>query len=208
MRRALIAVVTLLSLSPLQAQDETHPFTPERIERIHKFVQERGTAEDKFELGGFYFSGDGVPQDYTEALSWLRLAALDDHLEAQFIVGGMYHQGIGVQQDWVKGALWWRLSAEKGHVESQYYLGRAYSDGEGVARNYPAAVRQYRRASELGHAKSQYQLGLSYGVGRGVIQDPIQAHKWLNIAAARMSGDEFKEAMESRDLLAEEMSVG
>ena len=214
MRGSLVAVVTfsvaLLSLSPLQAQDEDKALTQEeKIELFSKLTKEHGSAEDKFQLGGWHFTGwEGVPQDYTKALHWLRLAALDDHLQAQFVVGGMYHQGIGVQQDQVRGALWSRLAAEKGHVESQYYLGRGYASGEGVAIDYPAAVRQYRRAAEQGHAESQYRLGVAYILGQGVPEDPIQAHKWLNLAASHISGERHEEIRDLRNSVASGMSVG
>ena len=42
---------------------------------------EQGYAWSQFGLGGAYFSGEGVPQDYAEAVKWFR-AAEQDHAEA------------------------------------------------------------------------------------------------------------------------------
>ena len=66
----------------------------------------------------------------------------------------------------------------------------------------------YRRAAEQGHEWAQANLGSAYALGRGVPEDPIQAHMWLNLAASRMSGEEFETVKKLRDQLTDEMSVG
>ena len=53
-------------------------------------------------------------------------------------------------------------------------------------------------------SNSDFRHGL---LGQGVPEDPIQAHKWPNLAASRMSGERFEEIKKTRDLLADEMSV-
>lgn len=62
-------------------------------------------------------------------------------------------------------------------------------------------------STEQGTPDGQYLLGLSYGAGSGVIEDPIQAHKWLNLAASRMTGDKFTDAARFRDMVADDLSV-
>ena len=47
-------------------------------------------------------------------------------------------------------------------------------------------MRWYRRAADQGDADAQVNLGLMYVKGEGVLQDYVQAHKWLNIAASRI----------------------
>ena len=79
--------------------------------------------------------------------------------------------------------------------------------GASSRRTNPTSVEWYRLAAEQGHAEAQFQLGAAYLLGRGVPEDPIQAHKWLNLAASRMSGERFEEIKKTRDLLADEMSV-
>ena len=59
-----------------------------------------------------------------------------------------------------------------------------------------------RLAAERGDAMAQYTLGLRYSKGQGVPQDYIQAHLWLNLAAAQG----VQEAVNSRDLLTERMT--
>ena len=98
--------------------------------------------------------------------------------------------------------------ATGGAPNAQNALGTAYRIGWGVVpQDYPTSVEWYRLAAEQGHAEAQFQLGAAYLLGRGVPEDPIQAHKWLNLAASRMSGERFEEIKKTRDLLADEMSV-
>ena len=41
----------------------------------------------------------------------------------------------------------------------------------------------YRQAAARGIANAQIMLGLKYAQGHGVARDPVQAYKWLYIAA-------------------------
>lgn len=58
-----------------------------------------------------YANGQGVPQDYTEAVKWFRLAAEQGDTFAQFILGLMYEQGKGVPQDYVLAHMWTNIAA-------------------------------------------------------------------------------------------------
>jgi TPR repeat protein len=58
-----------------------------------------GDAHAQFLLGGCCYKGEGVEQDYAQAVSWFRKAAEQGHARAQFNVGACYAQGTGVKQD-------------------------------------------------------------------------------------------------------------
>ena len=47
----------------------------------------------------------------------------------------------------------------------------------------------WERAADAGHPGAQCQLGLMYATGEEIPQDLVLAHKWLNLAATRGSGD-------------------
>jgi TPR repeat protein len=65
-----------------------------------------------FDLGEKYFHGDGVPQDYREALKWLRPAAEQGHFMSQLYLGTMYGRGdLGVLRDLVQSYVWFCLAA-------------------------------------------------------------------------------------------------
>jgi len=58
-----------------------------------------------------YRNGWGAPQDYAEALKWLRRAAAQGNRYAQSNLGFMYRDGEGVQKDYVQAHMWFNLAA-------------------------------------------------------------------------------------------------
>ena len=75
-------------------------------------------------------------------------------------------------------------------------LAHLHAIGKGVATDGATALRLYASAAEKGDAFAQLQFGLRYAKGEGVVQNYVQAHKWVNLAAAKGDG----EAAKSRDL--------
>ncbi|MCY4384584.1 MAG: ankyrin repeat domain-containing protein [Nitrospinae bacterium] len=71
------------------------------------------------------------------------------------------------------------------------------------AGRYAEALREWRRAARAGDSRAMAALGRAFAKGVGVPQDFVEAHKWLNLAAAR--GDE--KAAAERDALAKEMTT-
>jgi TPR repeat protein len=65
-----------------------------------------------------YTKGQGVPQDYKEAVKWLRLAADQGESGAQFSLGLRYALGRGVPQDYVQAHMWYNLAAVGGDATS------------------------------------------------------------------------------------------
>ena len=69
------------------------------------------------------------------------------------------------------------------------------------------AVTWFRLAADRGNALAQYNLGVMYRDGQGVPQDDVEAHKWFNLAASRVSVDRMLYTEAARDALAERMSA-
>ena len=67
---------------------------------------EQGDAVAQTNLGVAYADGEGVPQNYTEALKWYRLAAEQSYARAQNSLGAMYANGQGVPQDYAEALKW------------------------------------------------------------------------------------------------------
>ena len=61
-----------------------------------RVAAERGDAEAQFTIGGIYYTGEGVKQNYTDAVKWVRLAAEQGFSKAQYNLGEMYYKGQGV----------------------------------------------------------------------------------------------------------------
>ena len=61
-----------------------------------------------------YRKGEGVPQDYAEAVKWYRLSAVQGIAYAQSNLGLMYRKGEGVPQDYVRAHMWANIAATGG----------------------------------------------------------------------------------------------
>jgi localization factor PodJL len=70
--------------------------------------------------------------------------------------------------------------------------------------DYPTAIAELGPLAQAGDPRSQKLVGFMYRDGQGVPQDFVQAHVWLNLAAA--SGD--SEAAAARDELTQRMDRG
>jgi TPR repeat protein len=83
-------------------------------------------------------NGQGVPQDYAEAVKWYRKAADQGLAEAQYNLGSCYAKGQGVPKDLAEMVKWYRKAADQGLAQAQYRLGLCYLDGQGVPRDVQA----------------------------------------------------------------------
>jgi hypothetical protein len=84
---------------------------------------ERGDPAAQCLLGEMYATGNGLLQDYAEALSWFRKAAAQHYAPAQFALGLMYRHGRGTREDMIEAARWYQRAPEQGHAEAQVNLG-------------------------------------------------------------------------------------
>ena len=111
---------------------------------------EGGYADAQCNLGIAYAAGRGVPQDYTEAIKWLRLSAEQGDAVAQGNLGVIYANGQGIPQNYAEGMRWFNLAAEQGDAKAQYSIGVMYYNGEGVAQNYREAYVWFSLAAANG----------------------------------------------------------
>ena len=74
----------------------------------------QGDARAQYNLGVMYGNGQGVAQNYAEALKWYKLAAAQGDARAQFNLALMYDKGQGVAQNYVKAHMWFNLVAVSG----------------------------------------------------------------------------------------------
>jgi len=91
--RLLAAALLVLGLNQAVWADEALDFQGTLL------FAEQGVAEAQFNLGLMYYNGQGVRQDYAEAVRWYRQAAEQGNAEAQNNLGAMYAIGQGVRQD-------------------------------------------------------------------------------------------------------------
>ena len=82
--------------------------------RWYKLAAAQGLASAQYNLGFMYSNGQGVIQDYAEAVRLYKLSAAQGDASAQFNLGLMYAQGQGVLQNNVQAHMWFNIAAVKG----------------------------------------------------------------------------------------------
>ncbi len=152
-----------------------------------RVAAEKGDPEAEYYLARLYAKGQGVPQDYVQAVEYLRRAAGQGKAEAQNDLGAYYTQGVGVQQDYAEAVKWFRLAAAQGDPLAEYSLGLAYSYGRGAATNLTEAVKWYRRSAGQHYLEAELALGDIYLGGRGLPADHRASRQWYEKAAAQHS---------------------
>ena len=132
----------------------------------------RGDSIAQYEMAVRYADGEGVPQNYPDAMRWFAQAAARGHAKAQWKLGLGYLKGIGVPQDEGKAVLWFKRAANNGDVRAQTALSDIYLSGRGVPRDY---VRAYTWAN----------------IAAGLQGD---GHKRLEVIRSRMTAAEIADA--------------
>jgi len=142
MRLIAILLMMLLSLGPVQAEDENvaklrrqalaggawaqlnlgaaydHGLSglradPAKAVRWYRKAAEQGLDKAQFNLAHCLATGHGTKQDYSESRTWMRRAAEQGMADAQFLLGVMLAEGLGGEADPV-GAQSWLLQAQDG----------------------------------------------------------------------------------------------
>jgi len=99
-------------------------------------------------LGVMYLDGKGVPQNMSEAVRYLSLAAAAGSSLGQNNLGGLYREGKGVPRDYVLAARWFTASAGQGNAAAMYNLGLMYEMGQGMKAEPFHAYMWYALAAE------------------------------------------------------------
>jgi TPR repeat protein len=115
---------------------------------------QQGDAGAQRELGAMYYFGEGVPQDYKEAIKWYSKSAEQGTADAQGALGTLYYHGKGVPQDYKEAIKWYSKSAEQNYVKSQVMLGYMYYHGEGVQQEYVLAHMWFNLAAVQGNVNA------------------------------------------------------
>ena len=98
------------------------------IEELQRAAQ-RGDAKAQDDLGCRYARGEGVPQDYMEAVRFFRLSAEQGFAWGQYHLGFANDEGNGVPQELAEAAKWYRLAADQGNPQAQNDLAMCYHQG-------------------------------------------------------------------------------
>ena len=174
------------------------PYSQDLVKRA-----EAGDAKAQYNLGVCYAKGEGVTQEFKDAVSWWTKAAKQDFLLAQHDLGNCYFNGDGINKDYKEAVMWYTKSSGKGYAASQYNLGNCYFYGTGVGKDEKEAVKWYTKSAEQGNVDAQRNLGLCYYKGTGVKKDEQKAAKWFAGSHAVPYSPELVRKAESGDALAQ-----
>jgi hypothetical protein len=113
---------------------------------VNRVLNRAGAADSiaQYEMALRYADGEGVPQNYRDAMAWFSKAAANGNDKAEWKLGLGYIKGIGVPHDERKAAVWFKRAANHGNIRAQSALSDLYLNGRGVPRDY---VRAYTWAT-------------------------------------------------------------
>jgi hypothetical protein len=154
---------------------------------------EQGDAAAQYRLGAAYAFGDGVTQDYKEAVNLWLLSAKQGNAYAQYNLGVLYSQGQGVPQNYMEAVKYYRLAAEQGLAKAQYNLGTAYYNGKGVPKDYNQAEKWFRLAKAPPET-SRGRVAISVGIiiAFGIITIWVLFHRKKTKAGSNQPAEKEK----------------
>ena len=110
MKSIITILLGLFICLPLMAADKDK----EELEKT-KSKAEKGDRVAQHNLGVMYEKGQGVEQDFKEAVKWFRKSAEQGDAIAQSNLGFMYENGQGVLVDDVTACAWYSIAATNGN---------------------------------------------------------------------------------------------
>jgi len=142
----------------------------------------KGDAASLLLVGSAYFTGEGVEQDFEEAVRWFQRAAARGVSEGKHALAVARLTGKGIEQDPARAieALEALVEAELGLA--YVTLGRIYLDGEFVERDLARARELFRAACAKRQAEGYLYYSELLAKGRGGPVDLPEARLWIERA--------------------------
>jgi TPR repeat protein len=152
-------------------------------------LADKGNLEAAQFVGQMNYLGDGIPVNYTVALTYFMKAAQAGNSDAQYNVGVMFTKGRGVPRDPAQAVHWYQKAAEQGQSRAQLELGRAYINGVGIEQNLITGLDWCRKAAEAGLLAAELTAADMYYRGEGTQRDLAASLMWYEKAAGQGSAD-------------------
>jgi uncharacterized protein len=146
----------------------------------------RGNAKAQYYLALMSDNGVGpVQRDIDEGLRWYRLAAAQNHPEAQFALSNAYAIGRGVAQNPEQMMHWLRKAAENQYMPAMIAMAAVLDRGLGVPFNPVEGSAWIKKAAELGSVDATYEYARRLNTGFGAEKNEREAMEWFKFAALR-----------------------
>lgn len=193
------SVMALLVCAPLTVSaQQTLEEATDSIKNILTLAQ-KGDAVAQNEVGGWYYRGRHVKQNYKEALQWWAKAAQQGNVQAIGNMGLCYQTGHGIEADSLKATKLYKRSikegnqalfeqnvklANNGSVFSNMLVASCYREGIGVPKDVNKAAPFLIAAANKNCVTAQRELALIY----------------LNSKKSKEALDWFKKGADNGDL--------
>ncbi|HEY4128298.1 MAG TPA: tetratricopeptide repeat protein, partial [Gammaproteobacteria bacterium] len=181
------SALPLLVVLSLAACASPRPPTAEQYSQAFDETSAKAATGDvvaERELGGMYFSGQGVPQDYAESADWYGKAAEGGDAQAQAQLGFAYeYGGRGVPKDAARGQALLLQAASQGLPIAESVAGYNFLSGTGTSADYGQAHVWLEKAAKAGEPSAATNLGSMYCRGDGVQKDEAACVSWYKQAA-------------------------
>jgi hypothetical protein len=155
--------------------------TPQELNEI-RVRANAGEARSEHDLAELYKWGQGVQQDYAEALKWYLKAAEQGDADSELNLGYLYQTGSGIKKNEKEAAKWLEKAAEQGIREAEFSIGSAYLYGKGLRKDQIAAAHWFEKAAEQGDGDAMMALGSMRWLGQGLSRDLVIAYMWLTLS--------------------------
>ena len=172
MKRLLLLLIFAFAASVSFAQEDE--LTPEELARrgtnlynaknyvaafplLMKSAQE-GYPFAQYMVGQCFCYGNGIGQNYEEAVKWYRKAA-GRISSAQTELGICYHEGKGVPADMNKAIKMYRKAASQNDKKGQYLMSVCCEKGEGVPQDDKKAFQWLKKSAEQEYMPAMIRLG-------------------------------------------------
>lgn len=196
---SILGVAAIIGLAPAVASaQQTLEEATDSIKNVLALAK-KGDAVAQNEVGGWYYRGRHVKQNYGEALQWWAKSADQGNVQAIGNMGLCYQTGHGIAADSLKATRLYQRSikggnkalfsqneelARKGNVFSNMLIASCYQNGLGVARDVNKAIPYLTAAAEKNSIPAQRDLGMIL----------------LNAKKAMEAAPWFKRGMENGDI--------
>jgi clan AA aspartic protease (TIGR02281 family) len=124
-------------------------------------------------------------QNLSEAARYYRLAAEQDHAEAQSRLATLNCNGLGVPKNPDECIRLYRLAADHGVTNAQVNLAARYLTGDGTPTNHGEAARLAKLAADKGDGTGQLLLAICYETGVGTGRDRGEAVRLYRLSAGQ-----------------------
>ncbi len=157
-----LALTATVSLGAFAGMDEAkNAYETGQFESAYQefeVLYGQGDAEAAYYLGRMHHMGEGVPQNFSQALNWYRSAADGGSADGYFAMGQMYEKGQGSPQDFNRAFEAYQAASDRDHMTARKRLAMMHAEGLGTQVDYGEAARLMQTVVDTGDPEAEQLL--------------------------------------------------